>query len=849
MPKYLVALFFCLFGLVFPNLSLAQNVLERDSLLQNSQSERLDSLLNLKDSIPPTPVISEEESNEISRRNARLGQILSLLISRTKKYSIDLSKIRIDLNKPLDTLEMVGNMPDLKAYLTAMEAISKDTTQAVNSRFLTGMVNLLETFHEETTKYEGILTDRIESINEANVIIAEIKADSVLRLDDDDKYIVPELDQELNRLTYSIVELENTIFEQEIQLTRIQATISDLNSRFITLEQFFSQKKREVSRKSWNKEINFIWEKRSYDSTNSFLDILKKSVLTNTTISVIFLERSITSLLLIILVAGVFMWMIRSVLSSIKKEKEHNVAILARSNYFNKHLLSSCLVSLLPIGFLFFHNPPLALSSVLSFIFTLIATPLIKEHFPEKFYKLWVWFFALNLLSPTLGLNWDPYYDERYILLLCNILSILFGYLIYQHSKKEHYAGVKLVIFLAQFLILIEVFSAIMNILGRYNLSKIFTIVGISSFYRGIGLYVFTMVVLEAVYLWMESKKNANTITSFFDFKELEYRLSGFLKLIGFSIWAYGILFYSGYFDPIFNVVSGFLSKPRILGETDFTFGTIALFIGILVVSSFLANNIAYFFSAQDQKNATDRKNRLGSSILLIRLAIFTFGFIIAAAAAKIPLDKITLVLGALSVGIGFGLQTIINNLVSGIILAFERPIQIGDEIEVGQNAGTVKDVGIRASKIQAYDGSEIVVPNGDLLSQSLINWTLSDRKRRIELIIGVGYDSNMKTVKEILENVLTRDQILKTPKPKVLMQNFGDSSVDFRLLFWVESMDIWIDKRADVMSAIFEAFAENNIEIPYPKRDFYLKSVPESWENKPSSKQEANNPENNEES
>jgi small-conductance mechanosensitive channel len=198
--------------------------------------------------------------------------------------------------------------------------------------------------------------------------------------------------------------------------------------------------------------------------------------------------------------------------------------------------------------------------------------------------------------------------------------------------------------------------------------------------------------------------------------------------------------------------------------------------------------------------------------------------------AAKIPFDKIAIVLGALSVGIGFGLQTIINNLVSGVILAFERPIQIGDEIQVGENSGTVKEVGIRASKIQAYDGSEIVVPNGDLLSQSLINWTLSDKKRRIELIIGVGYGSDMKLVHSVLEDVLSRERILKVPTPKVYMQTFNDSSVDFRVLFWVESMDIWIDVRAEVMSTIFEKFAENNIEIPFPKRDLYLKSVPSNW-------------------
>jgi small-conductance mechanosensitive channel len=179
-------------------------------------------------------------------------------------------------------------------------------------------------------------------------------------------------------------------------------------------------------------------------------------------------------------------------------------------------------------------------------------------------------------------------------------------------------------------------------------------------------------------------------------------------------------------------------------------------------------------------------------------------------------------------VGIGFGLQTIINNLVSGVILAFERPIQIGDDIEVGTMSGQVKEVGIRASKILSYDGAEVVIPNGDLLSQSLINWTLSDKRRRIELNIGVAYDSDMKLVRQILEKVLDRDRILKAPQPRILMQNFNDSSVDFRILFWIESMDIFLEMRNEVMTAIFDAFQEHGIEIPFPKRDLYIKSLPE---------------------
>jgi len=179
-------------------------------------------------------------------------------------------------------------------------------------------------------------------------------------------------------------------------------------------------------------------------------------------------------------------------------------------------------------------------------------------------------------------------------------------------------------------------------------------------------------------------------------------------------------------------------------------------------------------------------------------------------------------------VGIGFGLQTIVNNLVSGVILAFERPIQIGDTIEVGPRIGTVKEVGIRSSKLKGYDGSEVIIPNGDLLSQHLINWTLTDKNRRVELFIGVAYGSDADKVKEILLQVMDRESIQKVPAPAVYLQDFADSAVEFRLLFWVADINTWIIVRSEIMTSIYKAFAENGIEIPFPQRDLHVKSMPQ---------------------
>lgn len=211
------------------------------------------------------------------------------------------------------------------------------------------------------------------------------------------------------------------------------------------------------------------------------------------------------------------------------------------------------------------------------------------------------------------------------------------------------------------------------------------------------------------------------------------------------------------------------------------------------------------------------------------RYVIIGVGLLIAASIAGFDLSQITLILGALSVGIGFGLQTIVNNFISGIILLFERPIQVGDTVQVGDLLGVVREIGIRASNVRTYSGAEVIVPNSELVSGQVINWTLSDRYRRLELDVGVAYGNRPADVIAILEAVIDKHEgALKTPAPFVRFRGFGDSSLDFRVYVWVD-YDEGLKETSAILSAIYDALAEAGIEIPFPQRDLHLRSVSEA--------------------
>lgn len=192
----------------------------------------------------------------------------------------------------------------------------------------------------------------------------------------------------------------------------------------------------------------------------------------------------------------------------------------------------------------------------------------------------------------------------------------------------------------------------------------------------------------------------------------------------------------------------------------------------------------------------------------------------LAVAVAGVDLTNIALVAGALSVGIGFGLQNIVNNFVSGLILLVERPINVGDWVVIGGKEGTVKRINFRATEIETFQRASVVIPNAEIISSSVTNWTLKDRMGRIEIPIGVAYASDTEAVKaSLLECAKAHSKVLRYPEPHVLFRNFGDSSLDFELRCFTGDVTERIVIESDIRFAIDNAFRKKGIDIPFPQR------------------------------
>jgi len=266
------------------------------------------------------------------------------------------------------------------------------------------------------------------------------------------------------------------------------------------------------------------------------------------------------------------------------------------------------------------------------------------------------------------------------------------------------------------------------------------------------------------------------------------------------------------------------------LGSHRITLGLL-LTAAALLYGSFVASSAIQALLLEEVFPKRHVEPGVGLSISkLIQYLLILVGFLLALGALGFTLTNITILGGAIGVGIGFGLQAIVNNFASGIILLFERPIRVGDVIQLVDLPCQVKKIGLRSTTVTSRDDADIVIPNSDLITNQVTNWTLSERRMRLRIPVGVAYGSDVSLVMQILKEVAESNlSVLNDPPPSVLFLNFGDSSLNFELRLWIKD---FLDRKriqSELNQTIDSRFRSEGIEIPFPQRDLHVRSVDES--------------------
>ena len=304
----------------------------------------------------------------------------------------------------------------------------------------------------------------------------------------------------------------------------------------------------------------------------------------------------------------------------------------------------------------------------------------------------------------------------------------------------------------------------------------------------------------------------------------LERRAYRVLHWLAIGAWVSRVLDYVGLFQPALSFAQAMLDAKLGRGGISFSAGDVLEFVLTIWVAH-LVSVFVRFVLREDVYPRTQMTRGFSYAVSsLLNYTILTLGFLLALGAIGLDLTKATILAGAFGVGLGFGLQSIVNNFVSGLILLFERPIRVGDIVEVGDLQGEVSRIGIRASTVRTYQGADIIVPNAQLVTERVTNWTASDRRRRIDIPVGVDYASAPEKVVAVLEALAGRHpDVLKQPAPQTVFKTFGESAINFELRAWTDHLERWTTIQTELAAGVYAALHDAGMTLPFPQREVRL--------------------------
>lgn len=736
-----------------------------------------------------------------------------------------MQRSRTYLHSGIDTAGISADLENVENWhAIAGDGVFVNRGSVQTYRNLASSYNMLLVLQKRVQQHKLELDNYQHRLSLFRYQMDSLASDSVLFVFSTDSAVLTKYLQKLLVLALEIAPVDSTIEKAMTNVQVLQTKVNLLLSRIESARDEIELYQRILYRTNFAKEVAALWEPPTYD--RPWWDIISFSWLKGWLTLRFYVQNNaalIALLLLLVVLSAIY---IRS-LKKICRQKN-----LLRKDWSGQLVLRYPFLSALFIVFnvfqFLFSSPPFVFNALLWGVSALSLTVVFRGFITRYWMYIWCTILLLFLLACGNNTILQASRTERWLMVVLALAGLITGVLVWmnrEHRKELKEGGI---LYFIGFLTLLELAALINNFTGRYNLSKSLLTGGYFNVVIAIMFLWTVRLINEGLRLAFEVYAGQERKLFYINFQQVGARAPALFYVFMITGWV--VLFGRNFY--VFRIaaapVKDFLSQEHQVGDYSFTINTLFLFLGILGVSVVVSRIVSWFASDKHLSVAgtgsKEDKPGLGSWLLLIRIGIISLGLFLAFAAAGIPMDKIAIILGALGVGIGFGLQTLVNNLVSGLIIAFEKPVNVGDVVEVDKQAGTMKSIGFRSSVISTSEGADMIMPNGDLLNSHLINWTLGGNRRKITLAVGVAYDTDLRKAELLLKEVLDADdRIKKYPVPVVLFHEFGSSSIDARLMFWVSNFKEAFQVKSDLIVAIQQAFRLNNISIPFPQSEIHL--------------------------
>jgi small-conductance mechanosensitive channel len=533
------------------------------------------------------------------------------------------------------------------------------------------------------------------------------------------------------------------------------------------------------------KEYPFLWNITDSVPDKKDEQTIKSKIIIEESVAAYYLSYRAGGLITLAILMGLLGWYIFRNLKYLKNNGHAENLALFNFKYLNKGVIIPVAVIGLNIAVVGNLYAPALFIELLQLILLGILTILFKNHWSAKAMRNWMLllglFFALCFLDLfiTVGLL------QRCCFIIVNVLGIRYGLVQIKSLKNELY--IKGFFKWASIIFIgFNGLSILYNLFGRVSLSNMLSLTAFVSLTQIVALSVLIKIILEIILLQIYTTRVKRGIEKIFDHESLSDTLKKPFIIIISYMWLVVIGSNLNFWESLRTSLGNLLSHPNTIGSITFTLGNILLFFIIIWVAHLLQKYVAYFFGEVDDENEENINKRQHSKLLITRLVVLIVGYLLAVAASGMPLDKLSILLGALGVGVGLGLQNVVNNFVSGIILIFDKPIQIGDVIDISSESGRVKSMGLRTTKINAPNGAEIIIPNGNLLSQNITNWTYTDNFKLVEVSIEITGDITPDEINETIHKSLETIALVNNTKPSQIYYNaISDGKYKIQIKFW----------------------------------------------------------------
>jgi len=757
--------------------------------------------------------LSSLEQHKAEIRRARVMDDLLKVSQRAKAF----------LKNGIDTVNIQMNLKQIDHWNNIVKNgvfVNLGTFQTQRNLTVSSKLNkeLIFKIDQEDTQLDEYLEELVAIRKQMD----SLKSDSSLYNFPKDTAGLVQYSERLKAIATVLRPIENNLQKAIVSLEKIKNKLLIQKNQLLLEYDDIQVQRKQLFKKSLQKEYT---DNTTLNAQMPFKEIWHYSFLKERLALVFYFEDNLVTIVLLLLV----IFLLSTFIGSLKQK------VVGEHLVFKFPILSSAIIIL---GFcqFFFKDPPFVFYFWIWLLSALSLTTVFWS-FISKFWRgYWLSILILFVIVSLDNLIILASDEERIFHASLSLIGLLLGtYYLFNWEKHQHELKEKYIKYFLWVLMVLQIGSLGLNFYGNYNLAKSFMVTGYFSVLSGI-LLLWTVRLLNDVLFYASETYQAHDKKLFYiNFSKVGSRVPGFFYILLLFGWfvLVGRNFYL--YNQLTEPISDWLFEERTIGEYTFSIRGITDFIVIIFIAFFTSRLVSFISS--DAKPATEHGDKsvragLGSWILLIRIAIISIGLFLAFAAAGIPLDKITIILGALSVGIGFGLQTLINNLVSGLILAFEKPVNVGDIVEVMGKSGRMKSIGFRSSVITTWEGANLIISNGDLMNAQLLNWSQEKGFRRLELKLNIDIAANLNQVNDLTKHVLnSHEDILKHPPHLVEFHQISNGAVELVILFWVKRYNDAGHVLTDLIISIEKEFKANQIPFALPQQNIKILSD----QNKPS--------------